>query len=63
MEMREENADFVRSFAISQFDKQHSFEEDHQQKAMKNKGSIVPHVQLAKVNSPRKNHILYTCIG
>lgn len=49
MEMREETAGFVRSFAISQFDKNHSFAEDRQRASADSKDCIIPHVQLAKV--------------
>lgn len=46
MEMREETADFLRSFAIIQFEKQHTKENDETDS---NADSLVSNIRMAKV--------------
>lgn len=50
METREETADFVRSFALNQFYKKHSFIEDAGA-AKANKDNLIRNIQLVKVSS------------
>lgn len=48
METREGTADFVRSFALNQFDKKHSFVEDASTAAAV-KENLIRNIQLVKV--------------
>lgn len=48
METREETADFVRSFALSQFHKKHSFVEDSSI-AQTGKENLIKSIHLIKV--------------
>lgn len=48
METREETADFVRSFALNQFHKKHSFSEDTSTVQLVQE-SLIKNIQLVKV--------------
>lgn len=48
MEMREETADFLRSFAIAQFEKQHT--KDSNDETDSSADNLVSNIRLAKVN-------------